>query len=90
MLCLILGARASSKRRLPTSVVVAGGFAAAVTWALNHRVLKSPSVAWTSLFILLLLFILFWGRGNPDEDKVSATFAKEDSSSILHIVDKRD
>lgn len=68
MLFLILGFRASSRRSIPTSVVVAGGGAAALTWALNQGLLKSPSMVWTPTLILLVLFVVFWGRGKSGID----------------------
>jgi hypothetical protein len=85
MLFLILGFRASSKRKLPASVVVAGGCAAALTWALNHRFLKSPSAVWTSLDFALVLFVVFWGRGRRDDsdDPSHQEPARADAQSIL-------
>jgi hypothetical protein len=90
ILFLILGFRASSRRSLPASVVVAGGCAAALTLALNHRLLKSPSVVWTPLDFLLVLFVVFWGwgrAGNRDEQSQQEQ-ARPDAQSILDATGK--
>jgi len=62
MLFLILGFRAASKNELPSAVVIGGGCLAMLTMALNHEVLRSPSVIWTPIAVALLLFVLLWGR----------------------------
>jgi hypothetical protein len=92
MLAIILSWRASSKRKLPRSVVVAGGCTAALTLALNHGLLKSPSAVWTTLFILLLIFVLFWGRGKPnDTDEQSQPEpVRADPQSALDVTGRRD
>jgi hypothetical protein len=65
ILFLIIGFRAVSGRKLPISVAILGTCLAALTSALNHGLLKSPSFAWTFLGILLVLFVMFWNRGEP-------------------------
>ena len=87
MLFLILGFRASSKKPLPTSVVVAGGCAASLTWILNRQLLRSPSVIWTSLDILLVLMVAFWGRKRVTRDEPSANTPTGDSKSELDLTD---
>lgn len=62
LLFLILSFRAASRNELPLSVVVAAGCLAALTLALNHGLLKSPSLVWTPIAIVLLVFVMFWGR----------------------------
>ena len=92
ILFLILGFRASSRRKLPTSVVIAGGCTAALTWTLNHRLLKSPSVVWTPLDFLLVLYVVFWGRrrrGDGDEQSHHEP-ARADAQSILDATGKHD
>jgi len=90
MLFLILGFRASSRRKLPVSVVAAGGCAAALASALNHRLLKSPSWVWTPLGIFLILFVVLWGRGKPDQIEAVPSSARPDTQSALHLGDKGD
>lgn len=85
MLALILGTRASSNSKLPVSVVVAGGFAAALTWGLNHRFLKSSSAVWTGLVIFFVLFVVFWGRGKSEQAEAAANLATPDQSSVLRL-----
>jgi hypothetical protein len=63
MLFLILGFRAASTSELPLSVVLAGGCLTALTLFLNHVVQKAPSFVWAPIAILLLVFVMFWGRG---------------------------
>jgi hypothetical protein len=89
MLFLILGFRASSRKPLPTSVVVAGGCAAGLTWALNHQLLRSPSAVWTPLDILLVLVVALWGRKRLGHDEPSANSATADSRSELYLTDDR-
>jgi hypothetical protein len=74
MLFLILGFRAASRSELPLSVIIAGGCLTALTLFLNHVVQKAPSFVWAPIAILLLAFVMFWGRGkrgksNSDEVK---------------------
>lgn len=85
MLFLILGFRAASASNLPLSVVLAGGCSVALTLAMNHRVLKSPSILWTSIAIVLTLIVAFWGLVKPNQCKTPADSAKEDPGSILHL-----
>lgn len=63
VLFLILGFRAASRSDLPPSVVLAGGCLAALTLALNHGLLNSPSWIWTPIAIFLIVVVMFWGRG---------------------------
>lgn len=63
ILFLILTFRAASRTELPVSVLVAGGCLAALVAALNHRLIQSPSVLWTPLTILLLVFVMVWRVG---------------------------
>ena len=65
ILFLIIGFRAVSGRKLPISVVIVGTCLAALTSSLNHGLLKSPSWVWTSLGLLLVVFVMFWNRGEP-------------------------
>ena len=60
MLFLILVFRTASPGELPFHVVVIGGFLTAVTLALNHHLLRSPSLLWTSVAILLLIVLILW------------------------------
>jgi LPXTG-motif cell wall-anchored protein len=62
MLFLILGFRAASRSKLPLSVVVAGGCLTALAIALNHGVRETPRFLWAILGILLIAFVMFWGR----------------------------
>jgi hypothetical protein len=62
ILFLILGFRAVSRNELPTSVVVTGASLAALVSCMNHGLVRSPSLIWTPLGILLLALVLFWGR----------------------------
>jgi hypothetical protein len=78
ILFLIVGFRAASKSELPISVVVMGTCLAALAISMNHGLLKSPSLVWTSLAILLTALVFFWGRGNHKQvDRAVA----EDSTS---------
>lgn len=88
MLFLILGFRASSRRKLPVSVIAAAGCAVALVLALNHRLLKSPSWVWTPLAIFLILFIVFWGRGKLGEVEAPRSSPATDPQSVLHFGDK--
>lgn len=90
ILFLILGFRASSTRKLSTSVVISGGCAAALTWALNHQLLKSPSVLWTSLDFLLALFVVLWGRGRRGDADEQSHHERvgADAQSILDATGK--
>lgn len=85
ILFLILGFRAASRRKLPRSVVIVGGCAAALTWGLNHRLVKSPSVVWTSIDFILVLFVVFWGRGRRGEgdEVLHQEPVKADARSVL-------
>ena len=67
VLFLILAFRAASRRGVSLPVVFIGGSLTALTLALNHRLLRSPSPIWTPLAILLLLVVIFWRprRGVP-------------------------
>jgi len=67
MLFLILGFRAASTSELPLSVVVAGGCLTALTLVLNHVVQKAPSFVWAPIAILLIAFVMFWGRRKKDK-----------------------
>ena len=69
MLFLILGFRAVSRGELPTSVAVLGAALAALVSCMNHGLLRSPSLVWTPLAILLLALVAFWGRGKREPVK---------------------
>src|SRR6266550_3378323 len=69
ILFLIIGFRAVSGRNLPISVVILGTCLAALTSGLNHGLLKSPSWVWTFLGLLLVVFVMFWNRGEPIRPK---------------------
>ena len=64
---LILGFRAVSRSGLPISVVAAGTCLAALTAGLNHGLIKSPSLLWTPIALLLAVVVMFWGRRAPHE-----------------------
>jgi len=66
ILFLIIGFRAVSGSKLPISVVIAGTCLAALTSGLNHGLLKSPSLVWTPVALLLLVFVMLWGRRKAD------------------------
>ena len=85
ILFLIVGFRAVSGRKLPISVVIAGTCLAALTSSANHGLLKSPSLAWTSLGILLMVFVMFWNRG----DQLTSGHASRDDSSIPSSPDSK-
>jgi hypothetical protein len=63
-LFFILGIRAAYKKEPPLSVVIAGALLSTMDAALNHRLLK-PFPFWISapVALLLVIFVLFWGRG---------------------------
>jgi 4-amino-4-deoxy-L-arabinose transferase-like glycosyltransferase len=63
ILFLIVGFRAVSRSELPTSVVLMGTALAALVSCMNHGLVRSPSSVWTSLMILLVALVQFWGRG---------------------------
>ena len=65
VLFLIIGFRAVSRSELPTSVVVMGAFLAALVSAMNHGLLKSPSLLWTVITLGLVAMVMFWGRRKP-------------------------
>lgn len=92
MLAIILSFRAGSKRKVPRLVVVAGGCTAALALALNHGLLKSPSAVWTTLGILLVLFVVFWGLGkSSDTDEQSQREpVRTDAQSVLDLTRRRD
>ncbi len=69
ILFLILGFRAVSRSELPLSIVVAGGCVSALVAALNHSLIRSPSLVWTPLAIILLLFVLLGGRRKRGESR---------------------
>lgn len=75
ILFLIVGFRAASKSELPVSVVVIGTCLAGLVISMNHGLLKSPSLVWTSVGILLTVLVLFWGRRN--HKKVDRAVAEE-------------
>jgi len=86
-LFMIIGWRAVSTSELPISVVVMGTCAAALTSGMNHGFLKSPSLVWTPLGILLTLLVAFWGRGKR-EQAVSPPPASPDAKSVLNLSNK--
>lgn len=63
ILFLIIGFRAVSRSELPTSVLAMGTCLAALVSAMNHGLLKSPSLLWTVIALGLLALVMFWGRG---------------------------
>jgi hypothetical protein len=67
---LILGFRAAANGNLPIPVVVMGTCMAALVSSMNHGLLKSPSVLWTSIGVLLMALVMFWGRGRRKEAKL--------------------
>jgi multisubunit Na+/H+ antiporter MnhE subunit len=69
ILFLILGFRAVSRSELPLSVLVAGGCLSALVAALNHRLIVSPSLVWTPVAIVLLVFVMFWGLRKRSESR---------------------
>jgi hypothetical protein len=69
LLFLILAFRAESRSKLPTAVVVMGTLLAALISCMNHGLVRSPSLVWTPLGILLLLLVVFWGRGKREPAK---------------------
>lgn len=90
MLAILLGARAASICELPLSVVISAAAVVALAVASDHRLLKSPSMIWTPLGILLVLVVLFWGRGKPDQIETVPSSARTDPGSALHLGDKHD
>jgi chromate transport protein ChrA len=64
---LIIGFRAVSNGKLPISVVIMGTCLAVLVACMNHRLLESPSVIWTPLGILLMVLVMFWGRGRQTD-----------------------
>src|ERR1700688_1769884 len=52
---LIVAFRAVSSSELPISVLVMGTCLAALASSMNHRMLKSPSLIWTSIGIVLMV-----------------------------------
>lgn len=69
ILFLILGFRAVSRSELPISVLIAGGCLAALVAALNHRLITSPSLVWTPVALILLAFVMLWGRRKANESR---------------------
>jgi len=70
ILFLILTFRAASRMELPVSVLVAGGCLAALVAALNHGLIRSPSLIWTPVAFALLVFVLVWGRRRADKSRL--------------------
>jgi hypothetical protein len=72
----LLGVRAAYKKEPPLSVVIAGALLSALTAALKHLSLK-PFPSWISagVTLLLVIFVGFWGRGEPS----GAHHPKDDS-----------
>jgi hypothetical protein len=69
ILFLIIGFRAVSRSELPASVVVMGACLAALVSAMNHGLLKSPSLLWTVIAFGLLAMVMLWGRGERTQNK---------------------
>jgi hypothetical protein len=69
VLFLIIGFRAVSRSELPTSVVAMGTCLAALVSAMNHGLLKSPSLLWTIIAFGLLAMVMFWGRRKPEQSQ---------------------
>jgi hypothetical protein len=67
ILFLILTFRAASRQDLPTSVLFAGGFLSMLVAGLNHGLITSPSLLWTPLVFILLVYVMLWGRRKRKE-----------------------
>jgi len=62
MILLVLGLRAVYKNDPPISVLIAGAVLAALVAIVNHGVLMSSWIS-TSLMLVLLAYVVFWGIG---------------------------
>jgi hypothetical protein len=78
-----LGIRASSRRELPTLVMLMGICLAVGTSLVNHGVLKLHGPLWVTLMIALLLAVLLWGRRLKPTEMPESAMADEKSTLRL-------
>lgn len=66
VLFLIVSFLAVSKAELLTSLLLIGTVLTALVSCMNHGLVRSPSLFWTPIGILLLALVLLWGRGKRE------------------------